>query len=240
MARILIADDDRSVCADLREELVKAGLGNVVVAENGEEALRQLCTNLFDLAIMDLEMPRLDGLKVLQTIRQRCIPTEVVMLARQIALQDIVQAVRLGAEDILMKPVVAAEFIEAVCRLIEKRHPSPHCLANRLNVFLREHATEGPLRLKDLCLYFHISRGYATSLFQKHIGSTFTQRLTFYRVEKAKGLLKTTNDPVYLIADQCGFKNSRRLAEAFRKQEGISPIKYRQQGGYQSPGSKER
>ena len=122
------------------------------------------------------------------------------------------------------------------CRLLEKKRPSPHYLAHRLNVFLQERANQCSLRLGELCRYFNISRGYATRLFQKHMGTTFTQRLNYYRIEKAKDLLESTDHPLYLIAEQCGFKNSRRMAETFRKLEGISPLKYRQQGGYGPPG----
>ena len=101
-----------------------------------------------------------------------------------------------------------------------------------MNVFLQERANQYPLRLGELCRNFNISRGYATRLFQKHMGTTFTQLLNYYRIEKAKDLLESTDHPLYLIAEQCGFKNSRRLAETFRKLEGISPLKYRQQSGY--------
>jgi two-component system response regulator YesN len=237
MAQILVADGDPNVRTHLQNVLGNAELGRIEVVANGSEALKRLCKIPFDLAILEMAMAQFDGLQVLQVLRQRGIRTEVVMLTRQTSIQNIVQALRLGAQDCLGKPVPSSDLVEAVCRLLEKKRPSPHYLANRLNVFLREHADQSPLRLGDLCRYFSISRGYATRLFQRHIGTTFTQQLTYYRIEKAKDLLESTDDPMYLIAAQCGFKNSRRLAETFRKLEGISPVKYRQKGGYQPPGS---
>ncbi len=231
MARILVADSDPHGSNYLREVLVEERFGEIETVGDGKEALEHLCTGVYDLAILEMYMPRVGGLEALQAIRQKGIQTDIVILCRNAAVEDVVQALKTGAQDFLKKPVHTSSIIDAVGRLLEKQHPSPHYLADRLNKYLREHATQCSLKLNDLCRHFKISRGYVTRLFQKHIGATFTQCLISYRVEKAKDLLESTDDPIYLIAEQCGFKNSRRLAETFRKLEGISPIKYRQRGG---------
>ena len=232
MAQILIADGDPKVRIYLQSVLGHAQLGRIEVAANGCEALKRLCRIPFDLAIMEMAMGQLNGLQVLQILRKKGIQTEVVILTRKANIRSIILALQLGAQDCLEKPVPATDLVEVACRLLEKKRPSPHYLAHRLNVFLQERANQYPLRLGELCRNFNISRGYATRLFQKHMGTTFTQLLNYYRIEKAKDLLESTDHPLYLIAEQCGFKNSRRLAETFRKLEGISPLKYRQQSGY--------
>jgi len=231
MAQILIADGDPEVRIYLQSVLGNARLGRVEVAENGCEALKRLCRVPFDLAFMEMAMGQLNGLQVLRALKEKGIQTEVVILTRRTNLRSIILALQLGARDCLEKPVPATDLVELACRLLEKKRPAPHYLAHRLNVFLQERATQYPLRLGELCRHFKISRGYATRLFHRHMGTTFTQRLNHYRIEKAKSLLESTDQPLYLVAEQCGFKNSRRLAETFRKLEGISPLKYRQQSG---------
>ena len=228
MARILLADNDSHHRNNLREALEGANLGEVKTAEDGEEALALLGAVPFDLAAIEIGLPHLNGLEVLQAIRQKGIRTQVMILAGQVTAENAVQVLRGGAQDFLEKPVPSVDFVASVRRLLEKHFLPPHVLADRLNRFLKIHAARQPLRLSDLCRHFKISSGYATRLFRKHLGTTFTQCLVDYRLERAKDLLESTDTPMYLIAEQSGFKNSRRFSETFRRREGISPVKYRQ------------
>ena len=228
MARILLADSDSRHRDLLRAAVARADLGEVRTAEDGGRALALLGTGGFDLAAIDLGLPRLGGLEVLLTIRRKRIPTDVVILAEQASMENVVEALRGGAQDFLRKTVHSADFVASAQRLLQKRLLPPHALADRLDRFLNAHATRGPMRLRDLCRHFNISSGYAARLFRKHLGTTFTERLIEYRLGKARELLDSTDTPVYLIADECGFRNARRFAETFRRWQGMSPTKFRQ------------
>ena len=230
MIRMLVVVEDLQTRTEIKKMLLDARIEMVELIENGEQAMRHLADVVFDLVVLDFDLPDRFGLRLMETLKSRGAPTEIIVLVRGVTLEEIIRAVNLGAIDILQKPLSRKEFVESVLRTLERRTRSPHYLANRLNLYLIEHSQEHSLQLSDLCRKFRISRGYATRLFQQHLGTTFRERLAQYRVENAKKLLTTTDDPIYSIAKRCGFKNSKRLAESFRRVLGTSPVKFRQFG----------
>ena len=225
-ARILIADDESDLCSVLQRWLRNEPWA-VETAGDGREALARLCKHHFDVAVLDLLMPPPDGMEALKTIRQKGLQTDVVVLTGYGAVDTAVRAMKMGAQDFLKKPVGKREFVETLRALVERRHPPPHVLADRLDAFLRDHICDSTLKLSSLCVHFRISRRYVCRLFRDHIGVPFRERLRHWRIQEAKRLLASTDLSVYLIAERCGFRNHRRLAEAFRRIEGTSPRAYR-------------
>ena len=140
----------------------------------------------YDLLILDLDLPERAGFRIVEALKRVGLPTEFIVLVQNATLDEVVSVVRSGAVDVLQKPLSRTEFVDSVLRTLERRCRSPHYLANRLNLYLLEHAKENSFQLGDLCRRFRISRGHATRLFQKHLGTTFRERLVQYRVEKAK------------------------------------------------------
>lgn len=197
-------------------------------AEDSAKAFERLCSVPFDLAILDIYMPSLSGLEILHKIREKNIPTDIIIITGRADVENAVQALKTGAQDFLTKPIQTDALISSVCNLLEKKRPCANILAKRLDIFMREHAYESSMNLKFLCTHFNISVCYVSQLFRQHIGAPFKSRLTHYRLQKAKTLLTTTDEPIYLIAEACGFKNWRRLDETFRRVEKITPKKYRQ------------
>jgi nitrogen regulation protein NR(I) len=100
---ILIVDDERSIRVGLKGLLTKEGY-EVAVAESGDEALRLLDNQSFDLALTDLRMPGMDGLTLLQRIKARH-PDAVVMMMTAYGSEKIaVEAMKAGAHDYIVKP----------------------------------------------------------------------------------------------------------------------------------------
>ena len=224
--RMLIADDDPNTCVILQRTL-EAESWVVQVVDNGRDALNALCSSPFDLAILDLAMPHLSGLEVLETIRQKGIRTEVIILTGYGTIGASVQAMKVGAKDFIEKPINLSRLTASIRELLENRHLPPHVLATRLDDYLKDHLSETSLRLGDLCGHFRISPAYVSRLFQRHLQAPFRARLTHYRVQKAKALLESSDAALDIIAGECGFRNYRRLTEAFVRLEGVAPGKYR-------------
>lgn len=224
VARILIADDEPEIC-----DMLKGWLSpwTVETAQDGQEALRLLCKQPFDLVILDIKMPYLGGLEVFRAIQEQAIEVDVVFLTGYGTVSTAVKALKMGAQDFLEKPIKRAVFTELVHKLIGRRHSSSHVLADRLDVLLREFSVQPDLKLQDLCEALRISTRYASRLFRDHIGASFRQRLAHYRVRREKQLLERTDEPLYLIAEKCGFRNYHRLTETFRRLEGMPPGAYR-------------
>ena len=225
--RILIVDDEPAVC-EVLQRYVADEPWTTETAGDGREALALLCNRHFDVVVVDLVMPNLNGMDLLNSIQQRGIRTDVVILTGYGDVETAVQAMKMGAREFLEKPITQPEFVGTIRRLIEQRGPPPpHVLAGRMDAFLRDHACDSTLRLSTLCSRFRVSPRYASKMFREHVGASFRRRLCYWRIQEAKRLLASTDLPVYRVAEKCGFRNHRRLAEAFRRLERLSPGEYR-------------
>jgi len=228
MNRLLVAVHDSETRSHLKSLLLEASVGTVEIVEDGPAALRCLVRSAYDLIVVDFGLPDECGRRLMTWLRQTGIPIEVIVLVENVSLQDIIFVVKAGAADVLQKPLSRTEFVDSLLRSLERRRRTPHYLASRMNLYLCENSHERSLRMTDLCKRFRISRSHAARLLQKHLNTTFRDRLVQHRVEKAKKLLATTDCPVHRIAVKCGFRNSKRLAESFRRIVGTTPVQYRQ------------
>jgi DNA-binding NtrC family response regulator len=137
--RILFADDERSLQEVMRSELPRLG-HEVTVCPDGKSALKALEKAVFDAAILDLRMPGLNGIEVLEQIKQVSPDTEVVIMTGHASIETAIDAVRLGAFDYITKPCKMAQIETILRKAVEKR------LLKHKNIALetRVQAAEGP------------------------------------------------------------------------------------------------
>jgi two-component system OmpR family response regulator len=117
--RILIVEDDPALADGLTRSLGQSGYA-VDCINNGEQANNMLQDSIYDLAILDLGLPRLDGTEVLRRLRQRGGRTPVLILTARDAIQDRVQGLDLGADDYMTKPFNLVELEARVRALIRR------------------------------------------------------------------------------------------------------------------------
>lgn len=117
MPSILVVDDDRDLQENVREILTGAGF-QVTVANRAEEGLELLRQEEFDVVLLDLMMPGMGGMEALPLIRRQAPRARVVMITAFATVQNAVEAMRLGAEDYLVKPFRIDELIVAVRRCL--------------------------------------------------------------------------------------------------------------------------
>ena len=110
--KVLIVDEEETVCCSYLRSLAGAHC-SVQVAGNGEEALSTLEQQRFDLVLLDIRMPGMDGMAVLKTIKQTWPETQVVVITGYPNIETAKEAVRLGAYSYLAKPVGPDEVINA-------------------------------------------------------------------------------------------------------------------------------
>ena len=108
-ARVLIADDEESIRFVLRETLEEIGC-EVVDVDNGDAALEALAAEEFRLAFLDIRMPGLSGLELLDHLRAAGSETAVVIITAQNTFENAVEAMRRGALEYLVKPFGVAEI----------------------------------------------------------------------------------------------------------------------------------
>jgi len=118
--RLLVVEDNARLAETLTSLL--RGEGHAVdVASDGEEADATLAAEAFDLVILDLGLPGMDGLDVLRRLRDRRAETAVLILTSRGALDDRVKGLNLGADDYLTKPFEIEEFEARVRALLRRR-----------------------------------------------------------------------------------------------------------------------
>lgn len=115
--KVLIVEDDKSISDALRTKLDKQGF-ETKTAYNGEEALRILENFKYDLVLLDLIMPKLDGMATLQRIKDKGIKTKVIVLSNLGQEQDKEAAKRLGAIEYFVKAEISlSEIVDVIKKL---------------------------------------------------------------------------------------------------------------------------
>ena len=124
---VLIVDDDRELAQMLTEYLGAEGF-TTEVAHDGTTALSRLNAGKYDLVILDLMLPDMDGLAVLEKIRNRKVSPPVLILSARDGLDDRVKGLELGADDYLVKPFAFVELLARVRALLRRGQPLPERL----------------------------------------------------------------------------------------------------------------
>ncbi|MCZ8203652.1 sigma-54 dependent transcriptional regulator [Gemmatimonas sp.] len=118
--RVLIAEDEAHLGAILEQFMTARGF-QVRMVRDGRSALELLRRELFDVALLDVVMPELDGLEVLRLVREELMPPEVIVITGNGTIETAMAALKLGAYDFLSKPYRMAEIEALVRRAWEKR-----------------------------------------------------------------------------------------------------------------------
>ncbi len=116
---ILLVDDDSGLRRALRRVLVSHGF-EVEVAAGGADALARLRTRAFDLVVLDVMMPEVDGIEVCERLRAHGERLPVLMLTARDAVRDRVVGLEAGADDYLVKPFANAELVARVRALLRR------------------------------------------------------------------------------------------------------------------------
>ena len=119
-ARILIVDDEEIVVRSCLR-ILDDDRYEVESVSDGWEALRRIDENGFDILVLDIMMPRIDGLEVLQRVKERHPDVDVIMMTGLSQIQTAVRAMKLGAFDYLSKPFDPDELKLIVDRALERR-----------------------------------------------------------------------------------------------------------------------
>ena len=118
--KILTIDDEKNIRHLIQSEFALEGF-QVVTAESGEEGLRQFEKENFDMVLLDLKLPEMDGLEALQRLKQKSSATEVIMITGHGEIESAVAAMKLGARDYVTKPFKLDELINLAKQIMQDR-----------------------------------------------------------------------------------------------------------------------
>ena len=119
-AKVLLVDDEEDFLTMLAERLAVRGL-KVESVTRGEDAVAQVDDQKFDLIVLDLSMPGIDGLETLKRIKAKQPDAEIIMLTGQGTIKSSMEAMKLGAEDFMEKPVDITELMDRISDARDKR-----------------------------------------------------------------------------------------------------------------------
>jgi two-component system, OmpR family, response regulator len=117
--RILVVEDDEKIAFFITKGLKEAGF-SVDYAGNGEDGLHLALTEPYDAAIIDIMLPKLDGLSLIEQLRRQKVNTPVIILSAKSSIDDRVSGLQKGGDDYLIKPFAFSELLARVQALIRR------------------------------------------------------------------------------------------------------------------------
>jgi two-component system OmpR family response regulator len=123
--RLLVVEDDPKIAAFVVKGLEQAGFA-VDQAADGEDGLHLALSEVYDAAIIDLMLPKLDGLSLIEALRRQRINTPVIILSARRTVADRVKGLQSGSDDYLVKPFSFAELLARVQALIRRTSGMAH------------------------------------------------------------------------------------------------------------------
>jgi DNA-binding NtrC family response regulator len=119
--QILVVDDEESITFLLKTELEELGGYEVDAALNGTEAINLLQSKIYDVALLDIKMPRVSGIDVLKFMHEHSPTTQVIMLTNVVDYKTAIETIKLGAYDFVSKPYDTDQLLATIGRALERR-----------------------------------------------------------------------------------------------------------------------
>jgi len=117
--RILVVEDDKKIASFVVNGFKQNGFA-VDLSRDGEEALALARSTSYDAAVLDIMLPKLDGLSLLKTLRQEGLPLPVIILSAKASVDDRIKGLQAGGDDYLTKPFAFSELLARVQALIRR------------------------------------------------------------------------------------------------------------------------
>lgn len=237
--KLLIADDEDTIRNGIAKyiQLHTDRFDKIYLASNGQEAVDIIYRNKPDIMFLDVQMPLMDGIEVMQEAKRADILPYTMILSGYDEFKYCQQALRLGAKEYLLKPVRSSDILQMVNRAAdelfgaqENTQTEPSEEKNHLVELAKEYVEEHyykNIMLADAAQKVGISAGYLSTLFQRELSKGFVDYLNEIRIEHACTYLQQNYLKTYEIAYKVGFKDEKYFSKVFKKIKGQSPSEYR-------------
>lgn len=253
---ILIADDEPIERMVVSKKIRKyfGEQFTVLEAENGREAVALYEQKGYQIALMDIQMPGIDGLEAASKIREIGGACEIIFLTAFDEFNYARKAINVRALDYLLKPAVDDELVsclEEACRVLKQTtyeqslHKESeelfdteqeekvddvkiHKIRKKILDYIEYHY-EQDISLQDVAEYMHYSDAYFCRIFKQCFEQNFINYLTAYRVEKAKLLLTDVSVNIKDVSIKAGYRDSNYFTKVFKRYTGVTPTEYRSQ-----------
>jgi len=140
-ARILVIDDDVAV-RESHEAMLKANGYEVDVAENGKEAIDKSNANFYNLALVDLRLPDMDGIELLTAMRETVPKTVKIIITGYPSLENAIEAVNRGADGYMVKPYSMEDLLQKIKEQLQKQQEARKYSEQKVKEFIEARAEE--------------------------------------------------------------------------------------------------
>lgn len=228
---ILLVDDER-LAVEVMNRMIdkeKYGFSTIYKALSMKQA-QQICEETdIDIIICDIEMPRGSGLDFVQWLLDTGRNPIVIFLTSHAVFSYAQQAVSLGVQDYLLKPVEPEDMNQALEKAIRnaKSRKKSILKEEKMKTYIETHFKE-ELTRESLASEVFMNPDYLSKLFKKNTGSSLMDYVTKVRIERAKELLERTVLTISEIAIETGYSNTAYFTKMFKKYtNGVTPREYR-------------
>lgn len=234
MIKIIIVEDELRIRQGLGHLIQKINPECHVIgeAENGYEGMKLIRDMEPDIVITDIQMPKMDGLKMIEEIQAFGLSCRFVILSGYAEFEYAQRSIRLGVEDYLLKPVTITKVRELLEKLLKQEEadvlPDMEDYSRVVKDMLKTiEASYGQrLGLDTFAEKYKLTPEYISILFTKETGVTFSNYLKKVRMEHAKDLLLHTNKKIYEVACVVGYPDQKYFSKVFKEYTGVSAKQY--------------
>ncbi len=231
MIKVLVVEDEplsrQALVSRLSHILRQEGV--VESAEDGSRAIHKAMEMRPDLVLMDIVMPRMNGLEATAVISEHLPEAVIVFLTAYDSFDYAVQAMRAGGRDYLLKPVSEQDLRQLLAKVFhisegatEEKSP----FATAFETWLYGHYAED-VSLEAAAYSMGMSAAYFSRKIKAETGATFLEKLTELRVQSAKKRLRTTGLTVGEIGRSVGYQDANYFVKVFKRSTGLTPSEYR-------------
>jgi two-component system response regulator YesN len=247
MFRVVIADDEEIIRNGLKNLLESYDLNLSVVgtAQDGEEALNLIHMYQPEIILMDINMPFINGLEVIEKIKELDSNSKIIIISGYDQFEYAQKALELGVFSYLLKPIQYRDFKSIIIKAMDSYcermweinrlketdidNTNYKCIGNQAINYIKENFTQNDLTLNLIAENLHISQSYLTRIIKQKTGVSFTDYLNKLRINMAIKLLldKDNSYTINDIANMVGYSSQHYFSRAFKNYMGLSPNQYR-------------
>jgi len=245
------------------EELVRNGIKRfvplselniteIIEASNGEEGLRLFESHRPDVVLLDINMPKMNGLEFARKIKELNPNVKIAVITGYDYYDYAVTALKTGIDDYVLKPVSKNDVFEVLSKLVDKmkseeqqiklqdvvmefkttmnNNHSSDDAGYKVSIaqIVEDNIPNPAFSLTILADQMGFSSGYMSVMFKRLFNVSFQDYMVSIRLERAKLQLLISDMKIYEISFAVGFDNPNYFSVAFKKKFGLSPLQYRE------------
>jgi len=249
MKKVVIVDDEYYFRKALMNNIEWDENGFVVVgdANNGKDAFDLICREKPDIAVLDINMPEMDGLMLIEKLTEAGVECKYIIISGYDDFRYAQQAIVLGVSEYILKPVDYDCFLESLLKLkrvIEGREQESIIITNqnnemtnydvtshgsvtsRVEHMIKNNYTDPALTNTSIARALHLNYSYICYCFKRDTHSTINDYISKMRIDRAKQMFREGYVNITHVAQEVGFTNIGYFSRRFKQTTGQTPSKY--------------